>query len=298
MGRIFRSTEKKLPREIRAGFDSVVGKSMYRTFSAALKAFDPGEEMIIEGIANLAQPDRWGEIILPEAWNLEKFLINPIILFEHMRGENAVGTCLSVDVRKDGLYYRAQIGNPKLAELTPKQKDVRSLLAQGILKTNSVGFIPHVVEYDEDEDVIRYTDVELLEISLVTIPMQQDSVITSVKSWRKKAMDKKPEQTKAADEAAADADKEDEEEAEPTIADLKKALEENTALTKGCHEILTKAAGKSADDDAKKDEDEKKLREEIATLKTKNTALTAEVDGLRKSGAALLEKLRVQGLLK
>ncbi len=247
MGKIFRSTQKKLPKEIRRSFDQFIGQKVFRPFefkAAASKAFDPEAEMIVEGIANLAEPDRWGEVILPDAWNLELFKKNPIMLYEHWR-ENAIGTALSVEIRKDGLYYKARIGDPKVAPLTPTQIHVRSLLAQGILRTNSVGFIPHVIEYDEDEDQLRYTDVELLEISIVAIPMQQDSVITSVKSWRSKAMktDASPVST-----AAAAADDDDQ-------SDVAKGLKESIELTKGCHAMLSKMG--AAQDEERTEVDQK-----------------------------------------
>lgn len=295
MGKIYKSTDKKLPKELRRSFDQFVGKEVIRPFSfkslPTQKAFDPEDEMIVEGIANLAEPDRWGEIILPEAWNLELFKKNPIMLYEHWR-ENAIGTALDVQVKDDGLYYRAQIGNPKRAPLTPTQMHVRSLIAQGILRTNSVGFIPHVIEYDEDDDVLRYTDVELLEISIVAIPMQQDSVITSVKSWRKgKSMTTKPAQT--AEKAAADDKEEGEEEAEPKLADLKKMLEETCNYSKGCHEMLTKWKP-----DGDKEDEGKKLRDEIATLKAENAELKADLEAIKTKSVALLEKLQKQGLVK
>lgn len=298
MGKIYRSTDKKLPKEIRRNFSQFLEHEIHRPFefkAIHTKAFDPDEEMIVEGIANLAEPDRWGEIILPEAWNLELFKKNPIMLYEHWR-ENAIGIALSVDAKKDGLYYKAQIGNPKRAPLTPTQIHVRSLLAQGILRTNSVGFIPHVIEYDEDEDQLRYTDVELLEISIVAIPMQQDSVITSVKSWRSKAMTTKPAAASTAEKAAKeDEDDAKDDEQDSKIADVAKSLKENTDLTKGCHDMLTKMAGAK---DKDKEDEGKTLRAEIATLKAANEALTAKVADLETKSLSLLNDLRKSGKIK
>lgn len=291
MSRIYRSTDKKLPKELRDIFNEVSKQKHVRAAHVSTKAFDPEDEMIIEGIANLAKPDRWNEVIVPAAWNLKNFKKNPVMLYQH-RQDELVGKALTIDVKDDGLYFTAQIGNPKLAPLTARQIEVRSLLAQGILKTNSVGFYPHVWEWDDDEEVLRYTDVELLEISIVAIPMQQDSIITSVKSWRKN-MDTTTAPTPAAqplETTATDpvvkADDKEEGDKEPTMTDVHK-------LVKECHEMLTKATSKSAEDASTL----KTLTADVAALKTSNAALVKENGDLKTKSAALLAKLVEKGLL-
>lgn len=276
MGKVYKSTDRKLPRELRRSFTDIVGTAARRPiFAATTKSFDPEGEMVIEGIANLAEPDRWGEVIVPSAWRLDQYKANPIMLYEHWR-ENAIGTCTEILTRLDGLYYRATIGNPKLAPLTPTQEVVRSLLAQGILKANSVGFIPHVVEWDEDEDVLRYTDAELLEISIVAIPMQQDSIITSVKSWRQRHMGQQ------SNKGEGD---------EPVTPEMKAMIEENTRLTKGCHEMLTKMC---ATDDTAKAALGARIKELETQLATEKTAREA----VEKKAQSLIAALRTKGLIK
>ncbi len=275
MGHIYRSTDKKLPRELRAQFDAVQGQKLMREFGEAdaiLKAFDPKGEMIVGGCANKAKPDRWNEIIDPEAWDIKNFLKNPVILREHNRAW-VIGKAIECVVKKDGLYYKAQIGDPSICELTAMQIESRSLLAQGYLKTNSVGFVPHVIEYDEDNDVLRYTAVELLEISIVTIPMQQDSLITSVKSWKGKTMEKE-------------------------VADLKKSVDAQGEVLKSVQETLAK---KTADQDAAL----AKANAEIATLKAATEAQAKELvevkadrDETEKGAQALLAKLTETGAIK
>jgi HK97 family phage prohead protease len=286
MGRVYCSTDKNLPRSVSKLFDTVAReideKGMLRRIAPvseikAAKAFNPDEEMIIEAIANLAKVDRWDEVIPPTAWGkrLGVYMKNPIILREHNR-DWPIGTAESVTAKDDGLHYRACIGNPKAAQLTAMQIESRSLIAQGILRANSVGFIPHLIEWDEDEEVIRHTDVELLEISIVAIPMQQDSMITSVKAWRKGlSMPKANEKTEEGTDVAA-------------ITAIKSTVEECLQHAKGCYDILNKLHS----------EESKRLQDEIAALKTKNKELQDEVEALTKSSEELLETLTKQGLIK
>lgn len=271
MGRVYRSDDRKLPREVRSMFADRLQKHLRRPVSAAIrqKAFDPEGEMTVEGIANLAELDRWDEIIPPEAWNLDNFKLNPIVLYEH-DWKSPVGYCPEVFTKPDGLHYVAVIGNPKVAPLTPDQFKVRSLIAQTILRANSVGFIGHRLEWDEDQEFVRYLDVELLEITFCAIPMQQGSGITGIKSWRKKMADN-------ADAAAGN--------------DMQPHLDEIKSTVKDCHGMLTKMMGgyKSAADTA--NAEIKRLTDENAALKTQNAELET------KTGE-LLDALTKQGVIK
>lgn len=272
MGRIYRSEDKHLPKELRELFKAAQGPRRMPALTS-VKSFDPAEEMIIEGCANMAKPDRVSEVIDPKAWRLDNFKRNAVMLYEHDRFR-PVGLCLDTSVTDQGLFFRSVIGNPKLASLTDDQIKVRSLLAQGILKTNSVGFIPHQLEFDEALEVLRYTVVELLEISIVSIPMQQDSIITSVKSWRARSMDT------------------------PTQTAVEKAIADQVVLVKQCHEMLTGITSKHQDE-------VKALTAQIEQLKTASAALTTEngelktaYETLNTKSVALLTKLREAGLIK
>lgn len=264
MGRIYKSTDRRLPTDVRRAFDQRLGQDTRRPFNFAVtsKAFDPEGEMIVEGIANLAEPDRWGEVIVPSAYRLDQYKANPIILYGHDR-QKPVGTCTEIGTKIDGLYYKASLGNPKVYPLTACQLEVRSLVAQQILRANSVGFIPKLIEWDEDEDVLRYTDVELLEISIVAIPMQQDSIITSVKSWRQRGMDK---EALAAIEAQA------------------KRLD-----------TIEAAVGKTA---AEKDARIKALETELADVKAKHDAAVEAKGKVEAKTKSLIESLQKKGLIK
>ncbi len=277
MGRIFRSTDLKLPDSIQKRFalvhEEIADTGMLRRrlpegTVKTLKAFSPDEEMIIEGVANLATLDRWDEIIPADAWKkrIENYKLNPIFLREHNR-DWPIGIALDLDFEK-GLSYRAQIGNPKLAPLTAMQIDTRSLIAQGILRMNSVGFIPHLIEWDEDEEVVRHTDVELLEISIVSIPMHQDSGITSIKTARSKRMS---DGKKKSDDTA---------DTEPKLSEIKGMVEECITLTKGCMDGIKSLV-----------DNQKSLTVENADLKSSNVELTKKLNDLEAQSEALLKIL-------
>lgn len=161
--------------------------------AGAKKEFDPNSTLTISGFANTGGEDRIGDIILPSAWNMDNFKKNPIILFNHDY-DSPVGRGVDVKIKDGGLFLEAEIGNPSSGyPLTKTQLETRSLLAQGILKAFSVGFWPKDGDYDEEKGVFIFTDVELLEVSIVSVPCQQDSLVEQVKGLnnckRSKVMD-------------------------------------------------------------------------------------------------------------
>jgi HK97 family phage prohead protease len=127
----------------------------------------------IEGYANPATQDRAKEILDAKGWKIENYKKNPIILFDHgldpAFGTLPIGKAVVVETRDDGLYAKVQISNSK----TEKINAIRDLIDEGILKSFSVGFKPG--ESTNEGDVKRIKSQELLEISVVPIPMHQDS---------------------------------------------------------------------------------------------------------------------------
>lgn len=143
-----------------------------------------GSVCIIKGYANVSVADRCNEVMPQNCWNLENYMINPVILINHDQSDinSLVGKATLVEPRAEGLYFEAQIGSEG-EDLTDSQSTVVKLVRQGILKTLSVGFMPHDYEVDKKTGVLTYKNAELLEISLVTVPMNQLSVLTSVKAF-------------------------------------------------------------------------------------------------------------------
>lgn len=179
-----------IPRGNRKLFDEYAAKPK-RMYAGGLKVidgskakFDAAAPINIEGWGNYAVADRCQEIMPAACWDLENYLKNPIYLWNHCY-EEPIGCVTAIEAKEEGLYFSAQVGNPlEGMELTQAQVKARSLIAQGIVKMNSVGFIPKRWHEDDDGNLV-YDEVELLEISLVPIPMQQDSVLTNVKNGDK-----------------------------------------------------------------------------------------------------------------
>ena len=133
----------------------------------------------IAGYANTSDKDRSGDIVVPEAWakGIENFRRNPILLYQHDHNK-PIGKVSSVTVDKKGIFVEASV-----SEAAEKQHGVKTLISDGVLKSFSVGFRVKDADYDQRSDTFFIKDVELLEISVVSVPANQNSLFSVRKSF-------------------------------------------------------------------------------------------------------------------
>jgi HK97 family phage prohead protease len=141
-------------------------------FKAAVSVDDAGA---ISGIAwPFGTPDRVGDMIEPDAF---KGLSLPIpMLFGH-DGNDPVGAWDTATVKADGLHLTGRL----LVDDVPRAREVRALVKSGAVRGISVGFITKKSAKRGDGNR-TITSLELLEASLVTIPMHPGARVTSAKS--------------------------------------------------------------------------------------------------------------------
>lgn len=131
-----------------------------------------GGDVIIEGFANKAVVDRGRDFIKPDAWKLDNFKKVPIILFNHDK-DKPVGKAIDIRPSEAGLFIKCKISKSK----DPTISMVRDLVEEGMLNAFSVGFDP--MKEDKNADgVNEITEAELYETSIVSLPMNQDSVFS------------------------------------------------------------------------------------------------------------------------
>lgn len=112
-----------------------------------------------------ATPDRYGDTIDADGWDLRWFKQNPIALFGHS-GDFPIGTWENVRVEGGKLLGKLRLA----AEGTsPRIDELRRLVEQKILRAVSVGFKP-IDSEPLQRGGVRYKRQELLETSLVSVP--------------------------------------------------------------------------------------------------------------------------------
>ena len=106
----------------------------------------------------------------------DNFKKNAIILWNHDKNK-PIGRALAVEARDEGLYVKARIS----ASADPEISRIRDLIQEGVLNAFSVGFDAS----EEAKSVDGYNEIrgaELFEISVVSLPMNQDSLFTTTKA--------------------------------------------------------------------------------------------------------------------
>ena len=127
----------------------------------------------LEFILSDATPDRMGDVIEADGWDLDNFRKNPVALFNH-RADFPIGKW--VDLRIGGGKLR---GHLQLAPkgTSPRIDEIRKLVQADILRAVSVGFLPKQAEpLTKGGAGLRFRKTELVETSLVTIPANPNAL--------------------------------------------------------------------------------------------------------------------------
>jgi HK97 family phage major capsid protein/HK97 family phage prohead protease len=145
-----------------------------------IKSLDD-DARVIEGVATHVSPDRLGDIVEPRG---ASFTLPVPLLWQHGKGQPAIGNVTRANVTDEGIYVRAELARDD--EPGPL-KDMLDLawrsIKKGLVRGLSIGFRPL-----EDPEVIkgtmglRFKKWELLELSAVTIPAHTQASIQVIKS--------------------------------------------------------------------------------------------------------------------
>lgn len=143
----------------------------------------------IKGYANKATIDRGGDLVLPQAYEktMGEFMKNPLVFFNH-DWDAPIGKISDFEIKSDGLYVTAVLAHG--LDLANK---VWKMIEQGILKAFSIGFIPKEIDYDSTSGAFVIKELELLEVSVVTIPMNAQSLFEMSKGLIKSITMNSPE---------------------------------------------------------------------------------------------------------
>jgi len=121
--------------------------------------------------------DEGGDVVLRGAFSSSLARRVPRLLWQHDMHE-PIGKVLGLTEDDRGLHGEFKISR------TTRGHDAYQLLRDGAIDSMSIGYIPDEQEFDEKSGVRQLKSVELLEISLVSIPMNGEARITAVKAAR------------------------------------------------------------------------------------------------------------------
>jgi len=244
------------------------------------------DSIMIEGYASTVDTDRQGDIVPATVWKngMQNYLKNPVILAYHDHSE-PVGRMVDHRIDSKGLWIKARI--------SAAAGEVFNLIKDGVLTAFSIGFRIADAEYNAAEELFVVKDLELHEISVVSVPANQNTLFSLSKSFKtdeelksfKLQFAPKPESAKGLEstmEANSDTTKEwnmDSKELEKLLADTAKQAAAETA--KAIAETQAKAAAEKAAAERAQAELDAKVKAAVAQVQTVDTGaerLLAELE--------------------
>ena len=134
------------------------------------------DSVIIEGYASTNDVDRHGDIVPAAVWEkgMENYLKNPVILAYHDHSE-PVGRMTDHRLDEKGLYVKARI--------SAAAEDVFNLVKDGVLTAFSIGFRIVDAEYNSALELFVVKELELHEISVVSVPANQNTLFSLSKAF-------------------------------------------------------------------------------------------------------------------
>ena len=155
-------------------------KTLYLNSSFETKSVKKGSKSLkIAGYANTITKDRAGDVVTAQAWakGVDNYRRNPVLLYQH-KHDAPIGRVEKITVDKKGIFVEANV-----SEAAERSHGIQTLIKDGALKSFSVGFRVKDGKYNREDDSMMITDVELMEISVVSVPCNQDSLFSIKKSF-------------------------------------------------------------------------------------------------------------------
>ena len=152
-----------------------------KSFNLEIKAVN--EDGFFSGYGAVFRNIDWyNDIILPGAFKatLAKWANKnklPPVLWNHSTNE-PIGVYTKIIEDEKGLYVEGRL----LVNDVPRAKSTHALLKAGAIDGLSIGYKTVKSSYNEDTDIRELIELDLSEVSIVTAPANEESLITSVKS--------------------------------------------------------------------------------------------------------------------
>lgn len=163
-------------------------KSSRRAIPAVLESIEQRDDGTYDIVITSEVPDRGGDVVEVDGWHLANYDKNPVVMWGHDYKSVPIGRSLSIAKSKP---HKGLLAN---FEFRPAANDydpihpIKIAWDHKFLRTASVGFMP--LEYEPlDKDSspffgpFRFIQQELLEWSIVPIPMHQDALRLALRDF-------------------------------------------------------------------------------------------------------------------
>lgn len=130
----------------------------------------------IEGYGSTfgGEPDSHGDVIVKGAF-AKSLTERPVRMLSNHNWDNVVGKWDEIVEDEHGLRIKGRFAN------TPKGQEIRELVKMGAIDSFSIGYITKDFEVNS-HGVYLLKEVDLYEVSIVTVPSNKNATVTSIKS--------------------------------------------------------------------------------------------------------------------
>ena len=134
------------------------------------------ESVFIEGYASTTDIDRSGDVVPKSVWEkgIQNYLKNPIILAQHDY-DDPIGRMTDYKIDDKGLWIKARI--------SAAAEECFNLIKDKVLTAFSIGFKIIDAEYNSAAEVFLIKELELVEISVVSVPCNQNTLFDLSKAF-------------------------------------------------------------------------------------------------------------------
>ena len=138
-------------------------------------AGDKIDSIFIEGYASTNDVDRSNDVIPTSVWEagIKNYLKNPIILAQHDH-DDPIGRMTEHKIDSKGLWIKARIS---------AAAEIFSLVKDEVVTAFSVGFRIIDAEYNAVAELFVVKELELVEISVVSVPCNQNTLFSLSKAF-------------------------------------------------------------------------------------------------------------------
>ena len=133
------------------------------------------DSIYISGYASCNVPDRANDVVPSSVWEsgIKNYLKNPIVLAFHDH-DDPIGRVVEHKVDDKGLWVKARIS---------AAAEVFNLIKDSVLTAFSIGFRVLDAEYNAATELFVIKELELVEISVVSVPCNQDTLFSLSKAF-------------------------------------------------------------------------------------------------------------------
>jgi HK97 family phage prohead protease len=143
---------------------------------------DGQDKRTFEGWATTPTPDRLGDVVEPKGAKFK----NPLPLLHQHNSDEPIGTVRLKKATDEGIAFEATI--PTITEAGPLKDRVDTAwgeIKNGLVRAVSIGFrvLQDGMESIAGTGGLRFTAIEIMELSAVSIPANADATITNIKTF-------------------------------------------------------------------------------------------------------------------